>query len=335
MLFRPKFLKPFSTCFSSFFLALSLYMAVSLISYDLFAQEDSEEELVTTIIEKSTSVFINREVVEILTLKDSNDDLLADKSITATVDDPDIVTISILEPSSEDREIVEGSVLAAKTRENGKKAFSIKGISSGSTKITFQVFGEDDSSLATEELTVNVIDLQAIIQSDKVMGEAPLTVQFFDKSIGKTDTIIWNFGNNDLVINTEKNPVHTFENTGMFDVTLEITQSTNSGTFSDKANVSICVTPGDVGLPGVIFGTVFDPISNSPLNKVKVLLLTDTGEKLQKTGRDGVYRFENVLPGTVIFTVCKPPFFECIVEELSFNGGSLTKNLELTRRVVQ
>lgn len=295
-------------------------------------EEDMEEELATTIIERSTSVFINKDVTEILTLKDSNDDLLAETSITVTVDDPDIATIKILGPMSEDQEIVEGSVLVAQTRENGQKAFLIKGISPGSTKITFEVISEDNSSAVKEELTVNVIDLEAIIQVDKNIGEAPLTVQFFDRSTGKTDTRVWNFGSNDLIISTEKNPEHTFENSGLFNVTLELTQSANFGTVMDKADISICVTPGGVGLPGVIFGTVFDSLSKTPLNRADVLLLTDAGERLQKVGRDGVYRFENVLPGTVIFTVCKPALFECIMEKIDFNGGSLAKNFELMRR---
>lgn len=330
---KPMFLKPFSVYLFYLFLVLSHYAAINLVRHDLLAQEDGEETA-STIIERSTSVFINKEIIELLTVKDSSDNLLADTPITVTVDEANIASISLLNPVSEDKVVVEGSVLIAQTGENGQKAFLVKGVSSGSTQIKFEVTDKNNTSTVTEKLTVNVIELEAKIQVDKNIGEAPLTVQFFDRSIGKIDTRVWNFGDDDLVISTEKNPEHTFENSGIFNVTLEVTQTTTFGAVTDSAETFVCVSPGGAGLPGVIFGTVFDPVNNTPVNRVDVLLLTDAGERLQKTGRDGVYRFENVLPGTVIFTVCKTPFFECIVEEVDYDGGSLTKNFELTRREI-
>lgn len=331
---KPAFLKPFSAYLFLFFIVLLLYTAINLFKYDVLAQEEGEKEIASTIIEKSTLLLINKGVTEILTLKDSNDNLLTETLITVTVDDSNIATISILNLTSKDLVVAEGSVVIAESGGNGQKAFLIKGVSSGSTKITFEVMNEDDSTTVAEELTVNVIDLEAIIEVDKNIGEAPLTVQFFDRSTGKIDTMIWNFGD-DSEVSTEKNPEHVFADSGIFNITLDLAQITNFGTVTDAATSTVCVIPaGSTGLPGVIFGTVFDPVSNTPLNRVNVMLLTETMDFQKTTGRDGTYRFENVPPGTIIFVVCKMPFFECIREEIAFTGGPLTRNFELMRREI-
>ena len=312
-----------------------LFLAIIYISFtcqNLLAQDNDDDQTPAIVIEKTKTVFINRDFIEIVTLKDVNDELLADTPITVTVDNSDIAAISVLNPSIEDQIVVEGSILIANTGGNGQKAFLIEGKSSGSTKIEFEVISEDNAAPIIEELKVNVIDLEAIIQVDKNFGEAPLTVRFSDISNGKTDTRIWTFRDSDLDISNETNPEHKFENSGIFETTLEIAQGTSFGTVTDKTSISICVTPGGVRLPGVIFGTIFDPITNLPINRVEILLLTDSGERLERTGRDGTYRFENVIPGTLIFTVCKTPFFECIVEEIEYDGGTLTKNFQLVRR---
>ncbi|MGR3319343.1 MAG: PKD domain-containing protein [Candidatus Anammoxibacter sp.] len=322
MVFKLKssFLKHFS-----FFAILFFFMPILFVRHDLLAQE-------TTIIEKSTNLLINKEVIEILQIKDSDGDLLADKLITVTVDDPSIAKISILDfIGGKDLVINEGSDLIAQTDENGRKAFIIKGASAGKTGITFEVTSESNpSTLVIEELNVNVINLEAKIQVDKDTGGEPLTVQFFNTSSGGS-FVKWDFGDGSA-ISAEQNPEHTFENSGIFNTTLEVTETTNFGTVKATANVPIFVSPEGAGLPGIIFGTVFDLIANVPLNKAKVVLLTSEGEKQDKTGRDGVYRFANVFPGDVIITVCRPPFFECIVEEINYDGGTLLKRFELKRR---
>ena len=315
-----------------------LFLAVSFLSVSnhfnsrVYAQVN-EEDPVSNIIEKSSAVFVNSEIVAVIKAKNSNDELLSKASVVVTVDDSEIATISVLDPSDDDFALSEGEILEVQTRENGQKAFLIRGVSFGTTNIRFEISGEDETESVIEDLTVSVIDLEAKIQVDKRRGEAPLTVQFFDRSIGNPDTIEWDFGDDDVIISTERNPEHTFAREGIFDVTLELTQSTSIGTVTLKDTVSICVSSSMSNLPGVIFGTIFDPVTNTPVRRAEVLLVTGQGERQQLTGRNGVYRFEDVLPGTVNFTICKLPFFECLEEEnFEYSGGALSKNFDLVRR---
>ena len=316
------------------FLAIFFSSVINHLNSCVYAQVN-EEDPVSNIIEKTSAVFINSEIVEVIKVRTSEEELLSNVSIDVTVEDPDIATIRVLDPSDGDQVEAEGEILKVQTRENGQKAFLIKGESFGTTKIKFEINNEDDteSESVIEELTVSVIDLEAKIQVDKKLGEAPLTVQFFDRSSGNADTIEWDFGDDDIVISTERNPEHTFEKSGIFDVTLELTQSTAIGTVTQKETVSICVSPANSNLPGVIFGTIFDPVTNTPVRRAEVTLITGQGERLQRTGRNGVYRFEDVLPGMVTFSICKLPFFECLLDEnVEYNGGSLSKNFNLMRR---
>ncbi|MGR3177050.1 MAG: PKD domain-containing protein [Candidatus Anammoxibacter sp.] len=325
MVFKLKdsFIKHFPICPPFFLAVLFFFLPIYFAGYDLLAQE--------TIIEKSTNLLINKEVIEILQVKDTDGFLLDGKPITVTVVDPDIATISILDfVIGKDLTINEGSLIA-QTDGNGRKAFIIKGVAAGKTKITFKVTSENDFSVViTEELNVNVIDLVAKIAVDKDTGKVPLTVQFFNDAPVGVDAVKWDF-NDGSAISTEQNPEHTFPNSGTFNVTLEVTQTTNFGTVKDKTNVPIFVSLEGAVVPGIIFGTVFDLVANIPLNGARVVLLTTEGEEQQATGRDGGYRFENVAPGNIILTACEPLFFECIAEEINYDGNSLLKRFELKR----
>ena len=331
---KSSFIKRFPICLFCFFIFLFFFIPIHFTRYDLLAQE---EEVATTIIEKSTNLLINKEVIEILQVKDSDGDPLAGKIVTVTVDDPDVVTISILDFIEDDDLIInEGSELEVQTDSDGRKAFIINAASDGTAKITFEVTGEDGSSTPViEELNVNVVDLEAIISVDKDTGEAPLTVQFTMDSSSDVEEVKWNFDDGSE-ISTEENPEHIFEDSGIFNVTLEVTQITNFGIVTDNAGVPIFVSPEveveEEQIPGTIFGTVFDLTTNVPINRAKVVLLTAGGSRQVRTDREGVYRFENVDPGDIVITVCKTLFYECIVEEVDYNGGSLLIRFDLIRK---
>lgn len=283
-----------------------------------------------TFIIRSTTVFVNEEVIEIFRLQDSNEKLLGGAQISVAVEDPDIASIRVFDPSDTDQTVVTGSVLIVKTNANGLKAFAIAGLDSGSTKINFEVIGDNQTTLNTlETINVDVFELDAVIETDKSFGEAPLTVQFFDRSLGKIDARLWKFGDPADTTSVDRNPSHTFDSSGLFNVSLGVSQGTSIGTITDFISFPICVTPTDIGLPGVIFGTVFNPETSLPISNVEIIMLSGAEEKQQRTGRDGTYRFENILPGKVIFTVCKSVLYDCIIEELDYDGGALPKNFQL------
>lgn len=54
-----------------------------------------------------------------------------------------------------------------------------------------------------------------------INGPMPLTVQFKDTSLGTIDNWLWNFG--DGGTDTTKNPSHTYQNAGSYDVNLSVT----------------------------------------------------------------------------------------------------------------
>lgn len=320
-----------TTVFSfALLIILSLFTTRNFTGGSLYAQD--EPIAVTTVIKKSSSVFVNEESIELITVIDSEDNLINKAMITASVSDPAIAAIDIFDFNvGNDAVTVEGSLVVAETGENGQKAFLVKGLSGGSTDITFEV--ANGTVTTTEILTVNVIDLVAQIEVDKRIGIAPLTTQLFDRSLGKVDTRTWTFG--DGGTSTTKNPAHTYTDSGIFDITLHLSQTTSFGAVTATATATVCVLPKESpGLPGVIFGTVFNPASNIPINNASVVLLTSTGESTFKTGKDGVYRFEDVSPGTIIISACKPPLFKCsVTDEITYTGDALIQSFELTSRL--
>jgi hypothetical protein len=64
--------------------------------------------------------------------------------------------------------------------------------------------------------------------ADITSGNAPLTVQFMDQSIGSRTTYSWNFG--DGSISSEQNPSHEYTTTGDFAVTLTVSGPGGSDT---------------------------------------------------------------------------------------------------------
>ena len=54
--------------------------------------------------------------------------------------------------------------------------------------------------------------------AEKIIGTAPLTVSFFNNSFQGVRSFLWDFG--DGQTSTEKNPVHVYQNSGVYTVTL-------------------------------------------------------------------------------------------------------------------
>ncbi|MBN1278091.1 MAG: PKD domain-containing protein [Deltaproteobacteria bacterium] len=63
--------------------------------------------------------------------------------------------------------------------------------------------------------------LSADFEGSPVIGEAPLTVKFTDKSTGDITEWFWEFG--DSLTSTQRNPVHTYNNPEDYTVTLTVT----------------------------------------------------------------------------------------------------------------
>jgi len=70
-------------------------------------------------------------------------------------------------------------------------------------------------------------------------GQAPLTVQFNDESMGEVDTYAWDFDNNGSIDSTAQNPAHTYTVEGTYSVRLVVSGlgGTNTLVRDDYINV--------------------------------------------------------------------------------------------------
>ena len=80
-----------------------------------------------------------------------------------------------------------------------------------------------------------VADFTAIPMS----GVAPLTVVFTDLSTNGPTAWNWTFGDGNLTNATVQNPVHTYLNTGVYDVSLNVSNSGGSSTFTRVGYITV------------------------------------------------------------------------------------------------
>ena len=79
--------------------------------------------------------------------------------------------------------------------------------------------------------------LAADFSSDVTSGRAPLTVQFTDLSTGNVTGWNWDFG--DGTTSTEQNPSHTYTAAGTYDVSLTVTDGTQTDTKTVSDMISV------------------------------------------------------------------------------------------------
>lgn len=154
MSIRTKLLKNLIVCIWSFSIIFTACAALNLRGSDLYAE--------TAVFSKSVRMVKNREVTEMITAKNSKDELLANAKIAITIDDPGKVSIHLKDPTINDQVNEDGTVLSAKTDANGQKTFIIKGLMDGTTAIHFEISqdGADKSNTFMEIVTVTVIELK-------------------------------------------------------------------------------------------------------------------------------------------------------------------------------
>jgi len=104
--------------------------------------------------------------------------------------------------------------------------------------------------------------LQAGFSGTPTTGGAPLSVQFTDISIGYPTTWAWDFG--DGYTSNVQNPLHVYENTGTYSVTLSVTGL--SGSSSITKNNYVTVTTGPTPTGTVTTTPTAPPVSTINLN---------------------------------------------------------------------
>jgi len=104
----------------------------------------------------------------------------------------------------------------------------------GTYEVTLKVTSNQNETGETKKtIYVREIPLKACFTPSRRSGDAPLAVTFDSKcSTGPVSKYSWDFGDGET--STDRKPSHTFENTGTYNVKLEVADDKNNvNTFSD------------------------------------------------------------------------------------------------------
>lgn len=98
-------------------------------------------------------------------------------------------------------------------------------------------------ALAIDELSLTKSRVKPIVDfsADKPLGFAPLTVQFTDESTFAVSWE-WNFGD-ESAVSTEQNPEHIYDNVGVYNVTLIVTNELGSSTLVKTEYIKVNSKP--------------------------------------------------------------------------------------------
>lgn len=128
--------------------------------------------------------------------------------------------------------------------------------STGSTNASIYVHNSGDYTVITSNACgtasasaqVNVIALSAGFTANTVSGNAPLPVQFINTSSANASTTQWNFG--DGSSSTSGSPAHTFQNAGVYTVTLTV-QNANGCTDTYTMMITVISEGSAIRVPNV------------------------------------------------------------------------------------
>lgn len=113
----------------------------------------------------------------------------------------------------------------------------------GDYDVTLTVTGPGGSDAVTEMalISVNERPPEAAFGSNTREGFRPLTVQFFDSTSGIVDSWLWAFGDDSG--STEQNPIHQYDTTGVFDVTLIVSGPGGADTLRKESMIRVNEAP--------------------------------------------------------------------------------------------
>ncbi|MBN2413751.1 PKD domain-containing protein [candidate division KSB1 bacterium] len=109
----------------------------------------------------------------------------------------------------------------------------------GKYNITLMVTGPGGTNSIKKNEYIDVYEAPPIADftADKTSGNKPLTVKFTDTSTGIITSRYWNFG--DGSTSEEQNPIHTYQSTGTFTVSLSVEGPGGSDTEEKKDYITV------------------------------------------------------------------------------------------------
>lgn len=110
-------------------------------------------------------------------------------------------------------------------------------LSPGFYNVKLIISGEDGSGLENKVNLITILEgegVTAAFTAEPLAGNLPFTVHFFDISSGEIANHTWEFGDGDT--STDKNPVHTYNTQGFFNVSLTVS-GRNGTSFETKTGL--------------------------------------------------------------------------------------------------
>lgn len=107
--------------------------------------------------------------------------------------------------------------------------------SDGTYTVTLTITNACGISVFTQQVTISLqVAPEAIFSSDRIRGCAPVVIQYKDESNGTVDNRLWTFEGGTPATSTDAEPEVTYNTAGVFDVTLEVSNSAgNNVIFED------------------------------------------------------------------------------------------------------
>ena len=200
------------------------------------------------------------------------------KGVTTSLDDPKLLEIDLKEPKSKPHMMIDpgGSLHLSYLQDNVVYY-------TNSTQTLFAEFDADPRS-----------------------GEAPMTVQFQDLSVGEVVLRTWEFG--DGTFSSQINPEHTYQTSGSFNVKLTVSNASQIHQIQKEAFIIVqepsftmeipdmLVVPGQTGLKIPVIGTYSEPIRGF---QIVVTYNTSILEYVEFIDEKGVTICDSNLEGTI------------------------------------
>lgn len=116
----------------------------------------------------------------------------------------------------------------------------------GTYTVTLTVSNADGSDTEIKPGYINVSGVTPLppvanFTADPINGSAPLTVYFTDLSTGVIDNWLWDFGDGGTSI--DQNPVHIYSSSGIYTVSLTVSNSYDSDTESKTDYINVSISP--------------------------------------------------------------------------------------------
>jgi len=125
----------------------------------------------------------------------------------------------------------------------------------GQYSVTLTVTKNTDKHIINKKELIHVLIQESSITdkpranftADPSAGKPPLSVQFFDRSVGNPQTWSWEFGDGNS--SRETNPIHTYNNNGQYSVTLTVTNKAGTDKISKDNLIRVAVQSQDSLVP--------------------------------------------------------------------------------------